>query len=904
MTARVFIGCFLLMSLVLAESIFPSTSAQADTLVIKENVAAGQTTTAITGPFLEIFLGASLLIIFGLLIWAQSLRKKIRAKSEKLEQALSAKRRTNEKLKLQNDLISEVSTLADVGGWQYDKMTSKLTWSPMIYQIYEVADDFVPTPSEVTNFFAPEARDRVLAEFRRGVADGTGWDIELPVITAKGNRKWVRSRGKCEMKNGEAVKIYGAVQEISHRKRIEEAKKRQKDLLEQVGALAIIGGWEIDLRTNEHRWSKTTYKIHELPDDYAPNAEKAVDLYAPEARDTIRATYEQALKDGKGWDIEIPLLTVKGNRKWVRSRAQCEMVDGKVVRLYGLTQDITHYHEVENQLKQNQEELSNQILEMDFARQQVEKQAEELVALAEEQNSLRAKAELGEKSKAEFLAIMSHEIRTPMTGIIGMTDLLLQEDLTEDQQKKAQTIKNSSELLLTILNDILDQSKLDSGKFELSNIDICLPELIQETISLMKDKAESKGLSLDYSPAADLPAGINIDSIRLQQILINLMSNAIKFTDAGTISLAVERCSTAEGDESLRFEVIDQGIGISESHLSRLFKKFEQADASTARKYGGSGLGLSICRQLVELMDGDIGVESTLGEGSCFWFTIPLREAEMEQLAGATNEISADETISRHILLAEDNTVNQTLISTMLERAGHTVEIVDNGQKALDAVLDGTFDLVLMDVRMPVMEGPEATRRIRASGPENSNVPIIALTADAMKENIPRFLEAGMNAVETKPVQLPKLLKTINMVIAESGNNTAAEVVEETPVSIPPAAEIGDTTKMNELNDLLDADAMNGLVDDAAKSIASNIACIKNGIVSGNGEDVQRFAHTIRGMCASLGAIRLAEEASYIEENIDDMDQLEAFLPTFEATAKQTIKWWGQFIPAKQRNIA
>ena len=903
MTARALFRCFLWMILLVAESLFTSIAVQADTILIAESTATDQSPSD-SIKYLEIIVGASLLIILGMMVWALSLKKKVSATSEALEQELSAKRKMKKDLQLQNDLTREVSALADIGGWQYDYASSKLVWSPVVYKIYEVADDFIPDIKNATSFFAPEVQEQVKAEFRQGVADGSGWDIELPVVTAKGNRKWVRSRGKCEMKDGEVVKVYGAVQDISLHKKNELDMQRQKDLLEQIGALAIVGGWEIDLRTNEHRWSKNIYKIHERPKDFNPNVETAIELYAPEARDTIRAVYNQALVDGKGWDIEVPLLTVKGNRKWVRSHAQCEMADGKVVRLYGLTQDITRYHDVENQLKQNQEELSNRILDMEFARQQVEKQAEELVALAEEQNSLRAKAEIGEKSKAEFLAIMSHEIRTPMTGIIGMTDLLLAENLTQEQQKKAQTIKNSSELLLTILNDILDQSKLDSGKFELSNIDIRLTDLIQDTLALMTDKAESKGLSLDYHPTGDLPAGINIDSMRLQQILINLMSNAIKFTEAGEIGLNVMQDTTAEGGKILRFEVIDQGIGISEDQLSRLFQRFEQADASTARKYGGSGLGLSICRQLIDLMGGDIGVKSELGKGSCFWFTVPLHEVGVEQLADDVYESSVAQDLSLHILLAEDNAVNQTLISTMLEAAGHTMEIVDNGQKAVEAVLGGNFDLVLMDVRMPVMEGPEATRRIRASGHKNAAIPIVALTADAMKETIPQFLEAGMNAVETKPIQLPKLLKTIETVVTASGGHAANDILAEPPVVISSAVEIGDTAKMIELNKLLDSDAMDSLIDDAAQSIASSIADIKTGIIDGNNDDVLRFTHTIRGMCASLGAVRLVEEASFIEENIDDLDQIQAFLPNFEATAEQTIEWWNQFIPAKQKNIA
>ncbi len=909
MDARVLLGFAWCIFVILAGAPLPAISAPASDAFIGD--VAAQTTLAdpqsasLTREYIvELIVGGFLLVIFGQFIWAQSLRRRVTTKAEKLQKELLDKQSIKDELQHQHNLLAEISSLADVGGWKFDSVTSKLSWNPMIYKIYEVPDDFVPNVKAATSFFAPEVRDQVLAEFRQGVADGSGWDIELPVITAKGNRKWVRSRGKCEMVDGKVVAIYGAVQDITRRKQGEKEIQRQRDLLDQVGALATIGGWEIDLRTNAHRWSKTTYKIHELSNDFDPSVARAIELYAPEARDTIRDTYNHAIESGEGWDIELPLLTVKGNRKWVRSHAQCEVENGKVVRIYGLTQDITRYHEVENELKQHKEELSSRLAEVEYSRQQVEKQAEELVTLAEQQNTLRTKAEIGERSKAEFLAIMSHEIRTPMTGIIGMTDLLLLDNLTPEQEKRARTIKNSSELLLTILNDILDQSKLDSGKFELSNVDIRLPELVEETVDLLREKAESKGLEIEFAPPATLPAAINIDAFRLQQVIINLISNAIKFTDDGVIALNIEPDRTPQGDDLLRFEVTDNGIGISEEQKSRLFMRFEQADPSTARKYGGSGLGLSICKQLIELMGGDIGVDSDLGKGSRFWFTVPLRPVDLGEETVDTETDTEIESRPLHILLAEDNPVNQTLVSTLLEHAGHKVDIVGNGQMAVDAVAEGDFDMVLMDVRMPVMEGPEATKHIRESGHEKSQIPIVALTADAMKEYMPRYLEAGMNAVETKPIQLENLLRTIDTVMAEASDEAAGSPAEAAPDVAAPRGDIGDAGKMAELGKLLDAAAMAGLVEDAARSLSGNIVLMRKGLTSQNGDDVQSHAHTIRGMCGSMGALRLAQEAAYIEENIDDLDRIEEFLPTFEATAEETVTWWTQFVPGKQRKIA
>ncbi|SCA55327.1 putative Histidine kinase [Candidatus Terasakiella magnetica] len=391
----------------------------------------------------------------------------------------------------------------------------------------------------------------------------------------------------------------------------------------------------------------------------------------------------------------------------------------------------------------------------------------------EEENIIaKDKAETSNKVKSEFLASMSHELRTPMTGVLGFADLLLEDELEEDSRDKVYRIKNSTHALLRVVNDILDMSKLEAGKMEIEHIDFRLKDLVEEVVSVFNHRRKTdQHIEKKLAFSEGFPETVCSDPTRIRQILLNLIGNAHKFTHEGEVRISAEIVQRDQGDEFLKFTVADTGIGMSEDTLNMLFSEFTQADASISRKYEGTGLGLAISKRLSELLGGRIGVQSELGKGSTFWFEVPYKVAQSEVAPEPQNAQANCYKAQRplNLLLAEDNRVNQLIIQKFLGAYGHDVQVASNGIEALEIYTDekNTFDLILMDVRMPEMDGPETTRQIRKMQSDKGNIPIIAVTADAVLEHIESYFEAGVNAYVSKPLNWVDLIKTINEVLKE-----------------------------------------------------------------------------------------------------------------------------------------
>jgi PAS domain S-box-containing protein len=516
----------------------------------------------------------------------------------------------------------------------------------------------------------------------------------------------------------------------------ELAAQRSESYYRHAEQVGHIGHWRLERSTGMVQWSDEVSSILGLPLGTMPSLEEQLGRFHPDDWEGPRTLVEQSLRECRDWEIGHRFLRPTGEVRHVRSLGVCERnAHGEPEAMFGVIIDVT---------------------ELEFARRE---------------------AEAASASQAAFLANMSHEIRTPMNGVMGFVELLMGSKLDPGQRRHLLLVQESAQTLLKLLNDILDLSKIQAGQLDLNAEPSNVRHDITQCVRLLTPAAEKKGLTLGVTFADGFPDCVRIDSLRVRQILFNLLGNAIKFTEQGTVSVILGEAVGPTGSRIILIKVADTGVGIAEERKAAIFDAFVQADASTSRRFGGSGLGLSISRSLVNLMDGTITLDSFENEGTVVALALPLDEVVVEVHAAikpvrpslaASAIVNMPTCLRASILLVEDIDINQELIIEMLTRLGHSVDLARNGAEALAMAhrleLDPTeWDLILMDIQMPVMDGLAATRAIRALGGRAATIPILALTANAFAIEMQQCRDAGMNDHIAKPSGLAQLKQAVEL---------------------------------------------------------------------------------------------------------------------------------------------
>ena len=745
-----------------------------------------------------------------------------------------------DELLLAQKRLERASFSVQEGHWEIDLVARKHWASSNYYALLGYAPGSLETIEAAQALIHPDDQAEATRAARAHLYGNQPHDVELRIRCKDGSYRWFRLRGNAERdENGVALRASGTIHEIERQKAAEDALSQAQARFERAIEGTQDGLWEVDMNLGK-MWLSP--RLHELlgfkMGELGDHRSVMRDLVHPDDVEWSDEAVRRQSKTGEAIEFDVRMRLKSGEYRWFKLRGSpSSFANGKFTRVSGSMQDITDSRMAQDALVRASEE-----------------------------------ANLANQAKSAFLANMSHEIRTPMNGIIGMTTLLLDTPMQPAQREFAETIQTSSQSLLTVINDILDFSKIEAGKLDIEAIEMELRGVLDDVVATLEFQAQVKGLKLVVDIHQNVPSHVVGDPQRIRQCLMNLLGNAIKFTHVGEVSATVRHAGQRGGRVLLRFEVRDTGIGIDPESLKGLFQPFVQADSSTTRHFGGTGLGLSIVRGLVEMMGGEVGAHSQPGQGSTFWFVLPLAESA----AKASQDVRvappahwASQRFAGKVLLVEDNLVNQKVAQRFLERLGCEVVLAENGELACRAWEREKFRLVFMDIQMPVMDGYTAARYIRQREGGEGRTPIVALTANALTGQLERCLEAGMDGLLTKPIaveRLREMLAKFEMAVDLADLPLSAASVEmlvTTLVQAPPAI---DVSQLGELAGE-DQEFVQSVVDSFEKSMGQLLSTMQTAAARGEMQLVARAAHQVKGAAGNLYAQAVSSLAAEIEAN-------------------------------------
>ena len=757
--------------------------------------------------------------------------------------------------------LDEAQAIARIGSWELDLATEELTWSTQMYAMFGV-DEATFTPSGESYLARIAEQDRLLVSERIRAAREGHMELEFDARATRtdGSMGWFRHRGRLVRDDdGTPLRLGGTVQDITE---IKETELQLTDAVELNAMMQLTATAANDAETLGEAMLATR-ELLLLHDDWQRAVAFSVD--PEDGRRLVPFAFPSTDPDQEPLDWELAVarrVLTEGATVFEEEPRPNAPSIGFPVRFgdeVGIVVVATTRSPFERHamLRSMAEQVSGHLARV----------AERERAAAELEAARDAAMEAS-RLKSQFVATMSHEIRTPMNGVIGLNELLLRTDLDTRQKGLARGVKAAGQTLLGLINDVLDFSKIESGELVLEVVDFDLRSVFEHTRALLGSTAADKGISLTVEVADDLPPRVVGDPTRLGQVVANLMSNAVKFTSHGSVTVRAFAESSGTSDIALRVMVVDTGIGVSPEKREHLFEPFQQADASTTRNFGGTGLGLAICHQLVAAMGGVLGLTSTPGQGSTFWFTAPLGRAD----GPAAGVAAGDERLSEpsavrtgHLLVVEDNDINQLVAVGLLEMLGYTVDVAASGDQAVAMAAARPYDAILMDLQMPSMDGYTAARLIRSQESPDARVPIIAMTASAVEGERERCAEAGMDDFLSKPVDSNRMGTVLNRHLGRPPTTVAVPTRQ-------PLASALDESRLDELTEMGERAValVNRAIGNFVSRMPSTLTEIEESLRDKEWETLRALVHRFRGSALNLGATRVAAIGSQLELLEDD----------------------------------